>query len=253
MKLDSDFMRQILLLIENNEDYLMSSLALKKALSVKGRAAERKFMGHIMLLADNNVIESVNSKYPFGFVFGVDGEYSIIEASYRLTARGYELIDVIKNDEIFEKVFNCFRTYYMEHCQDTTRPFDGILPLLEELKKRKIKMAIVSNKLQPAVEQLNNHFFKKHISSAVGESATVRRKPNPDAVIAAMNALGSRKDETIYVGDSEIDIETAKNAGIDCIVVLWGFRDECFLRSQYHNIHYIHSPKELLYLLDTSI
>ncbi|GAY30309.1 phosphoglycolate phosphatase [Bacteroidaceae bacterium] len=157
------------------------------------------------------------------------------------------------SDEIFEKVFNCFRTYYMEHCQDTTRPFDGILPLLEELKKRKIKMAIVSNKLQPAVEQLNNHFFKKHISSAVGESATVRRKPNPDAVIAAMNALGSRKDETIYVGDSEIDIETAKNAGIDCIVVLWGFRDECFLRSQYHNIHYIHSPKELLYLLDTSI
>ena len=157
------------------------------------------------------------------------------------------------SDEIFEKVFNCFRTYYMEHCQDTTRPFDGILPLLEELKKRKIKMAIVSNKLQPAVEQLNNHFFKKHISSAVGESATVRRKPNPDAVIAAMNALGSRKDETIYVGDSEIDIETAKNPGIDCIVVLWGFRDECFLRSQYHNIHYIHSPKELLYLLDTSI
>ena len=157
------------------------------------------------------------------------------------------------SDEIFEKVFNCFRTYYMEHCQDTTRPFDGILPLLEELKKRKIKMAIVSNKLQPAVEQLNNHFFKKHISSAVGESATVRRKPNPDAVIAAMNALGSRKDETIYVGDSEIDIETAKNAGIDCFVVLWGFRDECFLRSQYHNIHYIHSPKELLYLLDTSI
>ena len=157
------------------------------------------------------------------------------------------------SDEIFEKVFNCFRTYYMEHCQDTTRPFDGILPLLEELKKRKIKMAIVSNKLQPAVEQLNNHFFKKHISSAVGESATVRRKPNPDAVIAAMNAWGSRKDETIYVGDSEIDIETAKNAGIDCIVVLWGFRDECFLRSQYHNIHYIHSPKELLYLLDTSI
>ena len=148
------------------------------------------------------------------------------------------------SDEIFEKVFNCFRTYYMEHCQDTTRPFDGILPLLEELKKRKIKMAIVSNKLQPAVEQLNNHFFKKHISSAVGESATVRRKPNPDAVIAAMNALGSRKDETIYVGDSEIDIETAKNAGIDCIVVLWGFRDECFLRSQYHNIHYIHSPND---------
>ncbi len=104
MKLDSDFMRQILLLIENNEDYLMSSLALKKALTIKGRNSERKFMGHIMLLADNNVIESVNSKYPFGFVFGVDGEYSIIEASYRLTARGYELIDVIKNDEIFEKV-----------------------------------------------------------------------------------------------------------------------------------------------------
>lgn len=118
----------------------------------------------------------------------------------------------------------------MKHCLDCTQPYEGIIPMLKALAARGVKMAIVSNKLQPAVEQLNLRFFSQYITLAVGESATVRRKPAPDAVEAAMKALGSQQEETLYVGDSEVDIETAANAGIRCVGVLWGFRDEDFLR-----------------------
>lgn len=155
-------------------------------------------------------------------------------------------------DDVFEEIFACFRTHYVEHCLDRTQPYEGIMSLLKELATRGIRTAIVSNKLQPAVEQLNRRFFGQYIQSAVGESATVRRKPNPDAVMAAMTALHSRREETLYVGDSEVDIETAANAGIRCIGVLWGFRDEAFLREKYPDTTYIRQPSELLHIIDGS-
>lgn len=152
----------------------------------------------------------------------------------------------------FEKVFATFRTHYVEHCLDTTQPYAGIMPLLQTLKEHGIKMAIVSNKLHPAVKELADRFFKGYITSAVGESATVRRKPNPDAVLAALNELGSNKDEAIYVGDSEVDLATAKNAGLPCALVTWGFRDESFLRSLplMPTTHFIHTPNDLLTLVN---
>ena len=104
MKLDSDFIKQILLFIENETDYVISSHALMRALGIKNRQLERKFMGHILLLADDNLLESFPAKYPFGFVYCVGGEYSIVDVNYRLTAKGYELIDILRNKEIFEKV-----------------------------------------------------------------------------------------------------------------------------------------------------
>lgn len=153
--------------------------------------------------------------------------------------------------EAFEQVFATFRTHYVAHCLDLTQPYPGIMPLLEELKQRGIKMAIVSNKLHPAVQELAQRFFKGYISSAVGESATVRRKPNPDAVLAALNELGSQPSEAIYVGDSEVDLATAKNAGLPCALVTWGFRDESFLRTLplQPDTHFIHHPSDLLNLI----
>lgn len=152
--------------------------------------------------------------------------------------------------DAFEQVFSSFRKYYMEHCLDTTCPYPGIMSLLEQLKARGVKMAIVSNKLHPAVQELNQRFFAEYISTAVGESATVRRKPNPDAVLAALEALGSSPSEAIYVGDSEVDLATAQNAGLPCALVLWGFRDEDFLRSLPGAEHFVRRPEELLTLLD---
>lgn len=159
--------------------------------------------------------------------------------------------DNMQDDCEFEPIFQSFRSHYVEHCLDTTQPYPGIMPLLKALKQRGIKMAIVSNKLHPAVQELAHRFFEGYISSAVGESLTVRRKPNPDAVLAALNELGSTPNNAIYVGDSEVDLETSKNAGLRCALVTWGFRDESFLRSLplASNTQFIHHPDELLKLL----
>lgn len=152
--------------------------------------------------------------------------------------------------EDFEEVFETFRRHYVVHCLDRTAPFPGIIPLLKVLKSRRIKTAIVSNKLHPAVVDLNERFFKEYISIAIGESETVRRKPCPDSVLKAIEALGSRPENTLYVGDSEVDLKTARNAGTACALVLWGFRDEDFLRSLPGAKTFVRRPEDLLLLLD---
>ena len=152
------------------------------------------------------------------------------------------------DESAFQTVFQSFRQHYMEHCLDLTQPYEGILPLLKTLKDNHIKMAIVSNKLHPAVQELNQRFFSDYIRSAVGESKTVRRKPNPDAVIAALEELGSRKEEAIYVGDSEVDWTTAKNAGMRCVCVTWGFRDRPDLEKLKPD-YLIDEPKDILEII----
>ncbi|MDD6732498.1 MAG: HAD family hydrolase [Bacteroidales bacterium] len=146
----------------------------------------------------------------------------------------------------FEEVFQTFRSHYLEHCLDTTQPYPGILPMMEKLRESGVKIAIVSNKLHPAVQELNRRFFADLVTSAVGESETVRRKPHPDGVLKALEELGSRPEEAVYVGDSEVDWETARQAGLRCVLVLWGFRDEDFLRGLPGVQAYLKSPDELL-------
>lgn len=148
----------------------------------------------------------------------------------------------------FEEVFQTFRSHYLEHCLDTTQPYPGILPMMEKLREAGVKMAIVSNKLHPAVQELSRRFFAELVTSAVGESETVRRKPNPDGVLRALKEMGSRPEEAVYVGDSEVDWETARNAGLRCALVCWGFRDEDFLRTLPGTFAYAQSPDDLLSL-----
>lgn len=146
----------------------------------------------------------------------------------------------------FEAVFSAFREHYVAHCLDTTAPYAGIMTLLEELRARGMRMAIVSNKLDPAVQELNARFFRDYIRVAVGESDTVRRKPNPDAVLKSLADLGSTRDEAVYVGDSEVDLQTAQNAGLPCVLVEWGFRDRDFLESLPGATHFVGKPADLL-------
>lgn len=148
----------------------------------------------------------------------------------------------------FDEVFQTFRSHYLEHCLDTTQPYPGILPMMEKLREAGVKMAIVSNKLHPAVQELSRRFFVGLVVSAVGESETVRRKPNPDGVLRALKEMGSRPEEAVYVGDSEVDWETARNAGLRCALVCWGFRDEEFLRTLPGTFAYAQSPDDLLSL-----
>lgn len=134
-----------------------------------------------------------------------------------------------KTNPLYEEAYNSFIKHYLKHNEDTTRPYDGIMETLAELKRRGCKMAVVSNKYCKATEELCKHFFHDYIDVAIGESENVRKKPAPDSVIEAMRRIGADKGTSVYIGDSEVDIETAKNSGLPCISVLWGFRDKDFL------------------------
>lgn len=126
----------------------------------------------------------------------------------------------------FEEAFSLFREYYGEHCNDKTGPYSGVMELMAELKKKGYVMGIVSNKIDSAVKDLNSKYFSDYIQVAIGESEGVQRKPAPDTVLAALQELGRKKETAIYIGDSEVDLATARNVGIPCISVLWGFRDK---------------------------
>lgn len=124
----------------------------------------------------------------------------------------------------FQRAFDCFKAHYSVHCNDKTKPYEGIFPLLENLKERGIKMGIVSNKYCDAVTELSNRYFKEYMLAAIGESEQIHKKPAPDTVLYAMKLMESRKENTVLVGDSEVDLMTAANAGINFIAVTWGFR-----------------------------
>lgn len=125
-----------------------------------------------------------------------------------------------------ERCFGIFRDYYVVHCQDTTRLYPGIAEMLDELKARGVKMAIVSNKLQQGVDELYKRWFEETVEVAIGEREGIRRKPYPDMVHIAIDRLGVSREDCVYVGDSDVDVQTAQNAGLPCISVLWGFRDK---------------------------
>lgn len=148
----------------------------------------------------------------------------------------------------FEELFEFFRGYYKTHCNIKTAPYEDILVLMKELKIRGIKMGIVSNKIDAGVKELNEKFFADYTEVAIGEREGVGRKPAPDSVYEALRILGVEKEESVYVGDSEVDILTAQNAGVRCISVSWGFRDEEFLRARGAK-EMIARPLELLELM----
>ncbi len=125
-----------------------------------------------------------------------------------------------------------FRAHYAVHCNDKTRPYDGVLELMQQLKKAGYRMAIVSNKLDSAVRELSDIYFMGLADVSVGERAGMPRKPAPDMVELALSELGAKKEEAVYVGDSDVDLATAANAGLPCISVLWGFRDRSFLEER---------------------
>lgn len=143
----------------------------------------------------------------------------------------------------FERVFGIFKEYYGEHCNDATRAYDGIPELLQELKNAGYAMAIVSNKIDSAVQDLNNRYFSQ-VDIAIGDREDLKRKPEPDSVLLALKELGRTREEAVYVGDSDVDLATAQNAGLPCISVLWGFRDREFLVEHGAKI-FVEKPMEI--------
>ena len=133
------------------------------------------------------------------------------------------------NNPLFEETFATFRQHYMQHNLDTTQPYPGIMQLLEQLKTEGKNIAVVSNKFYAATRELCHHFFGDLVPVAIGEREDIRKKPAPDTVIEALRELGVDKEGAVYIGDSDVDIMTAKNSGMPCVSVLWGFRDKEFL------------------------
>ena len=147
----------------------------------------------------------------------------------------------------FEEVLQAFKEHYAVHCKDKTKPYEGIMALLKSLCAAGVKIAVVSNKADFAVKLLAEEYFGALLPIAVGENEAggVRKKPAPDSLFAVMDMLGVKKEEVVYVGDSEVDIQTAQNAAVDCISVTWGFKDKEFLLKNGAKI-LVDAPKELL-------
>lgn len=146
--------------------------------------------------------------------------------------------------EKIESVYQDMLVYYQQHCDELTKPYSGIIELLKNLRENGYLTAVVSNKADTAVVALCEKYFSGLFDAAVGEKPGVDRKPAPDSVYAVLEKLGVEKEWVVYIGDSEVDIETAKNAGIDCISVAWGFRDrDMLLRNGAVKV--VENPKEI--------
>ena len=150
--------------------------------------------------------------------------------------------------ERFEVILNEFRAYYSTHSMVRTRPYDGIPEVLRGLNDRGCAMAVVSNKFDEAVRELCRYFFPE-ITVTIGMQEGLHKKPAPDMIMKAFALLGSRCTRPLYVGDSEVDLATAVNAGVDGISCLWGFREEEFLKQKGASV-FIRKPSEILEIVE---
>lgn len=149
----------------------------------------------------------------------------------------------------FNRVFDDFANHYSEHCNESTKPYEGIMELLAALKERGMKMAVVSNKIQPETESLRKLWFDDYISLAIGRVEGIPPKPDPTMAFSALEGLGASVDDAIFIGDSQPDIRTGKNAHCTSVGCTWGFRSRQILEEEQAD-YIIDSPLELLDILD---
>lgn len=152
------------------------------------------------------------------------------------------------DNPLYEECLKVFRDHYSINMQNKTAPYIGIMELLKELRDKGYKLAVVSNKFDLAVKELVQKFFGRYIKTAIGESDTVAGKPAPDTVMKALAELGSASDKAVYVGDSDVDVMTAKNSNMICVGVTWGFRTREVLEKEGAD-YIIDEPHQLLSIL----
>lgn len=152
--------------------------------------------------------------------------------------------------EDYETALGYFKDYYGMHCMDRTGPYEGIMEMLEQLSVKGYRMAIVSNKIDSAVKELKDRFFGTYVTVSVGEQEGMQRKPAPDMVLEALRRLGTDKESSVYIGDSQVDLQTAVNAGLPCISVLWGFRDREELEENGAAV-FAETPSDIIEILES--
>lgn len=154
--------------------------------------------------------------------------------------------DIDKN--LFEECLSEFKQNYSKNMYNKTKPYDGVLDMLKALREEGYKIAVLSNKFDSAVKELSNKYFGELVDLAVGQKEGVKEKPSPLGIQEIAKELDTDVETCIMVGDSEVDIQTANNAGIDCISVTWGYKNIDFL---YDNgaTKLVYAPKDILELL----
>ena len=152
------------------------------------------------------------------------------------------------DEETTARVLNTFKQYYATHCAVHTKPYEGIPTMLTALRAAGVRTALISNKADFAVQALVKDYFVGLFDAALGEVADLPRKPAPDMVYRVLKTLDARAEDAVFIGDSDVDVITAKNAGLPAIAVTWGFRDEAMLRAAGAT-QLAHTPEELLSLL----
>jgi phosphoglycolate phosphatase len=150
----------------------------------------------------------------------------------------------------FEACLNLFKQNYAQNMYNKTAPYDGIIDLLKNLRQNGCKIAVVSNKFDLAVKELCKKYFPNLIDIAIGENEAngIKKKPAPDTIFKAMETLSAKIEDCIYVGDSEVDIQSAQNSKMPCISVLWGFKNREFLENHGAKI-LVSTPNEILNFL----
>ena len=158
-----------------------------------------------------------------------------------------------RNNPDFEKCLAVFKENYSKNMYNKTGPYLGIIEMLSELRVKGCKVAVVSNKFDAAVKDLCRKYFPNLIDVAIGENeaAGIKKKPAPDTVLEVVKEFGASVDNCIYIGDSDVDIMTAKNSNMPCISVTWGFRDLEFLKKSGANI-IVNKPSEIVDYIETS-
>ena len=159
------------------------------------------------------------------------------------------------NDDEMSQIVDVFKSYYIEHMNEHTVPYDGIIDMLKVLKRMGYKTAVVSNKYDDAVKALCKKYFGDLIDIAIGEGYGVNKKPSPDGILKVLDELGCgeiKRNNIVYVGDSEVDIQTAKNADIPCISVLWGFKDRKFLEMNGASV-FAEIPDDIIKIIEKKL
>ena len=146
--------------------------------------------------------------------------------------------------ELTQKVLAFYMDWYVSHCEIKTKPYEGINELLQKLRDAGVRTAVVSNKADPAVAKLAGLYFPGLFDCTVGAREGIANKPAPDSVFEVLRSMNCEKKDAVYIGDSDVDVATAKNAGLDCLAVSWGFRDIPFLREHGAEV-IVNEPAEL--------
>ena len=179
-------------------------------------------------------------------------EHSVSEVMFMVGNGIHKLIERAVPEgvsgELIEKVYTDYLPYYQEHCADATKPYKGIVSIIQRLRSLGILTAVVSNKKDAAVSELCEIYFKDCFDAAVGERDGMQRKPAPDSVFEILKKLGVRKEDAVYIGDSDVDLKTAENAGMDVIAVTWGFRSKEFLAEHGATV-FARTPEDLIALI----